>query len=66
MLVNKFLYTSNVSSNSMEMSSRSSVLPNTLFSLLKNNILIISNPIVVCDNVSEQTEIKSQNELPTA
>lgn len=48
MLTNKIKYTSNIVSNAMDFSPNSSVVPNTLFELMRTNILIVDNKV---DNV---------------
>lgn len=45
MLTNKITYTSNISSNMLNMASNSSVVPNTLFELMRTNILIVDNNV---------------------
>ena len=43
MLTNKISFTTNVSSNIMAFSSNSSTVPNTLFELMRTNILIVDS-----------------------
>ena len=47
MLTNKIFYSTNISSNKTNFSSESSIVPNTLFELMKTNILIIENNMSV-------------------
>lgn len=49
MLTNKIIYTSNISSNVLDFSSNSSVVPNTLFELMKTNILVVDTK--VCNTI---------------
>ena len=49
MLTNKITYTSNISSNVLDFSSNSSVVPNTLFELMKTNILVVDTK--VCNTI---------------
>ena len=43
MLKNKCIYISNVSSNTINLSNSSSSVPNTLFELMKENVLLVEN-----------------------
>lgn len=54
MLTNKILYTTNISSNVMNFSANSSTVPNTLFELMKTNILIVD------DNNSEVPSLSNE------
>lgn len=49
MLTNKITYTSNISSNVLDFSSNSSVVPNTLFELMKTNVLVVDTK--VCNTI---------------
>lgn len=49
MLTNKIIYTSNISSNVLDFFSNSSVVPNTLFELMKTNILVVDTK--VCNTI---------------
>ena len=55
MLTNKILYTTNISSNILNFSSNSSSVPNTLFELMKTNILIVDS------NVSDISSLKNED-----
>lgn len=57
MLTNKISFTTNISSNIMTFSSNSSTVPNTLFELMKTNVLIVDG-----SNISQQIDetIKKQ------
>lgn len=46
MLQSKFLYISNTSSNITSVNRNSSSIPNTLFELMRDNILIVNSPDV--------------------
>ena len=41
MLNNKIIYTSNISSNAVSFHTNNSSIPNTLFELMKTNVLIV-------------------------
>lgn len=43
MLKNKCIYISNVSSNTINLNNASSSTPNTLFELMKDNILLVTD-----------------------
>ena len=43
MLKNKCIYISNVSSDTINFSNSSSSVPNTLFELMKENVLLVEN-----------------------
>ena len=56
MLTYKISYATNVSSNTIFISDKSSIIPNTLFDLMKSNILIIGNQ----NSVNQITTEKSK------
>lgn len=58
MLTNKISFTTNISSNIMTFSSNSSTVPNTLFELMKTNVLIVDG-----SNISQRKDetIKRQD-----
>lgn len=45
MLTNKIVYTSNISSNILNFVSNSSAVPNTLFELMKTNVLVVDTAV---------------------
>ena len=60
MLTNKITYTSNISSNVLDFSSNSSVVPNTLFELMKTNILVVDTK--VCNTITQHSIISVKDE----
>lgn len=59
MLTNKISFTTNISSNIMTFSSNSSTVPNTLFELMKTNILTVDSSSnipqhIIDENVKKQ------------
>ena len=58
MLVTKYSYISNVSSNATQFNSSSSTVPNTLFELMKSNVLIVDKPIAI----ENEVKTKENNE----
>lgn len=60
MLTNKITYTSNISSNILDFSSNSSVVPNTLFELMKTNILVVDTN--VCKTITGHSMNSTKDE----
>lgn len=60
MLTNKITYTSNTSSNVFDFSSNSSVVPNTLFELMKTNILVVDTK--VCNTIIQHSINSAKDE----
>ena len=61
MLTNKILYSTNILSNETSFSSGSSMVPNTLFELMKTNILIIENNIgIVPCSTGKESDVQKQ------
>ena len=58
MLKSKVVVVSNVSNNNFGLNSRSSSVPNTLFELMKENILIVNQSVKVSNN--DKTNNKKQ------
>lgn len=61
MLTNKISYSTNISSNKTNFLSESSVVPDTLFELMKTNILIVEDniyvsPCIITKGVDEHKE----------
>ena len=61
MLKNKILCVSNISSNLNSLNASSSAIPNTLFELMKNNVLLVNSN---CDSNITISKETNQN-LPT-
>lgn len=61
MLKNKILFVSNISSNLNSLNPSSSAIPNTLFELMKNNVLLVNSN---CDSNITISKETNQN-LPT-
>lgn len=59
MLTNKISFTTNISSNTMTFSSNSSTVPNTLFELMKTNILIVDSSSNMPKQIIDET-VKKQ------
>lgn len=59
MLTNKISFTTNISSNIMTFSSNSSTVPNTLFELMKTNVLIVDSSSNKSQQIIDET-IKKQ------
>lgn len=59
MLTNKISFTTNISSNIMIFPSNSSTVPNTLFELMKTNILIVDSSSNMPQQVIDET-VKKQ------
>lgn len=59
MLTNKISFTTNVSSNIMAFSSNSSIVPNTLFELMRTNILIVDSSNMPQQILGETIKIKN-------
>ena len=63
MLTNKILYSSNISSNNVNFQTINSSVPNTLFELMKTNVLVVvdTKPVnVPCDNIVEVNKKESK------
>lgn len=60
MLTNKVIYSSNVSSNTLGFSSNSSAVPNTLFELMKTNILVVDTRTDTLKQQDTQPQIQNQ------
>ena len=61
MLKNKILFVSNISRNLNSLNPSSSAIPNTLFELMKNNVLLVNSN---CDSNITISKETNQN-LPT-
>ena len=59
MLTNKISFTTNVSSNIMAFSFNSSIVPNTLFELMRTNILIVDSSNMPQQILGETIKIKN-------
>lgn len=46
MLVTKYSYVSNITSNTIQFNTSSSAVPDSLFELMKNSILVVNNHAV--------------------
>lgn len=60
MLTNKISFTTNISSNIMTFSSNSSTVPNTLFELMKTNILIVDSSSNIPQQIIDETVKKQE------
>lgn len=60
MLTNKISFTTNISSNIMTFSSNSSTVPNTLFELMRTNILIVDSSNIPQQIIGETIKIENE------